>query len=113
LQAVPAGRYEAAQALGLGYWRSAGLIALPQALRVAMPGLMNEFIALLENTALVLIVSMFDLLGIVQAALADPRWVGLTMEGSVFAGLVFWLICFAMSRWSLRLERHIGAAERW
>ena len=112
LQAIPVGQYEAAQALGLSYWRSTGLIVLPQALRIAIPGLVNEFISLLKNTTLVLIVSLFDLLGIVQAALADPKWVGLTMEGYVFAGLVFWLICFGMSRWSLRLERHIGAAER-
>jgi general L-amino acid transport system permease protein len=112
LQAIPVGQYEAAQALGLSYWRSTGLIVLPQALRIAIPGLVNEFIALLKNTTLVLIVSLFDLLGIVQAALADPKWVGLTMEGYVFAGLVFWLICFGMSRWSLRLERRIGAAER-
>lgn len=112
LQAIPVGQYEAAQALGLGYWRSTGLIVLPQALRIAIPGLVNEFIALLKNTTLVLIVSLFDLLGIVQAALADPKWVGLTMEGYVFAGLVFWVLCFAMSRWSLRLERCIGAATR-
>jgi general L-amino acid transport system permease protein len=112
LQAIPVGQYEAAQALGLSYWRTTGLIVLPQALRIAIPGLVNEFIALLKNTTLVLIVSLFDLLGIVQAALADPKWVGFTMEGYVFAGLVFWLICFGMSRWSLRLERRLDAAER-
>ena len=109
LQAIPVGQYEGAQSLGLGYWRGMGLVVLPQALRVAIPGLVNEFIALLKNTTLVLIVSLFDLLGIVQAALADPKWVGLTMEAYVFAGLVFWLICFGMSRWSLRLERRIRA----
>jgi general L-amino acid transport system permease protein len=109
LQAIPVGQYEGAQSLGLGYWRSMGLVILPQALRISIPGLVNEFISLLKNTTLVLIVSLFDLLGIVQAALADPKWVGLTMEAYVFAGLVFWLICFGMSRWSLRLERRIRA----
>ena len=112
LQAIPPGQYEGAQALGLGYWRSMRLVILPQALRISIPGLVNEFIALLKNTTLVLIVSLFALLGIVQAALADPKWVGLTMEAYVFAGLVFWLICFGMSRWSLRLERRVGAADR-
>ena len=112
LQAIPPGQYEGAQALGLGYWRAMRLVILPQALRISIPGLVNEFIALLKNTTLVLIVSLFDLLGIVQAALADPKWVGLTMEGYIFAGVLFWVICFGMSRWSLRLERRLGAAER-
>lgn len=112
LQAIPPGQFEGAQALGLGYWRAMRLVILPQALRISIPGLVNEFIALLKNTTLVLIVSLFDLLGIVQAALADPKWVGLTMEGYIFAGVVFWVICFGMSRWSLRLERRLGASER-
>jgi len=112
LQALPEGQYEAARALGLGYWRMTGLIVLPQALRIVIPGLVNESIALVKNTTLVLIVSLFDFLGIIQAALADPKWVGLNLEGYVFAGLVFWLICFGMSRWSLRLERRLGSARR-
>jgi general L-amino acid transport system permease protein len=81
------------------------LVVLPQALRISIPGLVNEFIALLKNTSLVLIVSLFDLLGIVQAALADPKWVGLTAEAYTFAGAVFWLLCFGLSRYSLRLEK--------
>lgn len=112
LQAIPIGQYEGAQALGLGYWRGMGLVILPQALRIAIPGLVNEFISLLKNTTLVLIVSLLDLLGIVQAALADPKWVGLTMEAYLFAGMVFWAICFAMSRWSLRLERRLDTSTR-
>jgi general L-amino acid transport system permease protein len=112
LQAIPPGQYEGAQALGLGYWRAMRLVILPQALRISIPGLVNEFIALLKNTTLVLIVSLFDLLGIVQAALADPKWVGLTMEGYIFAGVLFWVICFGMSRWSLRLERRLGDGAR-
>jgi general L-amino acid transport system permease protein len=112
LQALPDGQREAARALGLNYWKTTAFIVLPQALRLVIPGLVNEFIALLKNTTLVLIVSLFDLLGMVQAALADPKWVGLTMEGYVFAGVVFWLVCFAMSRYSLRLERRLGLGER-
>ncbi|MBV8394061.1 MAG: amino acid ABC transporter permease, partial [Alphaproteobacteria bacterium] len=80
LQALPDGQAEAAQALGLGYWRTTRLIVLPQAIRIALPAMTNEFIALLKNTTLVLIVSIFDLLGIAQAALADPAWVGMNME---------------------------------
>ena len=81
------------------------LIVLPQALRIALPAMTNEFIALLKNTSLVLIVSILDLLGVAQAALADPAWVGMTMEAYVFAGAIYWLLCFTLSRASLRLER--------
>jgi general L-amino acid transport system permease protein len=105
LQAIPKGQYEAATALGLRYPARTVLIVLPQALRIALPAMTNEFIALLKNTSLVLIVSILDLLGVAQAALADPAWVGMTMEAYVFAGAIYWLLCFALSRASLRLER--------
>ena len=105
LQAIPPGQAEAASALGLGYWRTTGLVVLPQALKVSLPALTNEFIALVKNTSLVLIVSIFDLLGITQAALADPAWVGKTWEAYTFAGAIYWVACFGLSRWSRRIER--------
>jgi general L-amino acid transport system permease protein len=105
LQAIPKGQYEAATALGLRYPARIALIVLPQALRIALPAMTNEFISLVKNTSLVLIVSILDLLGVAQAALADPAWVGMTMEAYVFAGAIYWLICFGLSRASLRLER--------
>lgn len=104
LQAIPPGQAEAASALGLGYWRTTALIVLPQGLRISLPALTNEFIALVKNTSLVLIVSIFDLLGIAQAALADPAWVGKTWEAYAFAGAIYWLACFGLSRWSRRVE---------
>ena len=107
LLAIPKGQYEAARSLGLGYWTGTRLVILPQAIRIVIPSLVNEFIALFKNTTLVLIVSLFDLLGMIQSALADPKWVGLNLEGYVFAGIVFWIVCFAMSRWSQRLERRL------
>ena len=109
LQAMPQGQYEAARSLGLGYWVSTAFIILPQALRAVVPSLVNEFIALFKNTTLVLIVSLFDLLGIIQAALTDPKWVGLNVEAYVFAGLLFWIVCFGMSRWSQRLEGKVDS----
>ncbi len=105
LQALPDGQAEAAQALGLGYWRIQQKIVLPQALRIALPAMTNEFIALFKNTTLVLIVSLFDLLGIAQAALADPAWVGMNMEAYVFAGAIYWFSCFALSQWSRLREK--------
>jgi len=110
LQALPEGQVEAAQALGLGYWRITRLIVLPQALRIALPAMTNEFIALFKNTTLVLIVSIFDLLGIAQAALADPAWVGMNMEAYVFAGAIYWFACFGLSQWSRSREKRLQAA---
>ena len=104
LQALPKGQREAATALGLRYWTSTGLIVLPQALRISLPAMTNEFIALIKNTTLVLVVSILDLLGIAQASLADPNWVGMNMEAYAFSGTIYWLICFALSRWSRSLE---------
>ncbi|BBK34412.1 general L-amino acid transport system permease protein [Stella humosa] len=108
LLAIPKGQYEAARSLGLGYWTGTTFIILPQAIRIVIPSLVNEFIALFKNTTLVLIVSLFDLLGMIQSALTDPKWVGLNLEGYVFAGVVFWIVCFAMSRWSQRLELRLA-----
>jgi general L-amino acid transport system permease protein len=105
LQAIPKGQWEAASAQGLGYWQTTGLIVLPQALRIAMPAMTNEFISLVKNTSLVSIVSIFDLLGIAQASLADPNWVGMNNEAYAFAGSIYWLICFALSRWARYLEQ--------
>ncbi len=104
LQALPSGQREAATALGLTYWKATGLIVLPQALRISLPAMTNEFIALVKNTTLVLVVSILDLLGIAQASLADPAWVGMSMEAYAFSGTIYWLICFALSRWSRALE---------
>lgn len=111
LQALPDGQSEAAQALGLGYWRIQRMIVLPQALRIALPAMTNEFIALFKNTTLVLIVSIFDLLGIAQAALADPAWVGMNMEAYVFAGAIYWLVCFGLSQWSRLREKRLSLAH--
>jgi general L-amino acid transport system permease protein len=112
LQAIPKGQYEAAEALGLSYWKMMGLIVLPQALRVVIPGIVNTFIGLFKDTTLVLIIGLFDLLGIVQAALTDANWLGFSLEGYVFAGFGFWIFCFAMSRYSMHLERRLGTGRR-
>ena len=111
LQALPEGQAEAAQALGLGYWRIQRMIVLPQALRIALPAMTNEVIALFKNTTLVLIVSIFDLLGIAQAALADPAWVGMNMEAYVFAGAIYWFACFGLSQWSRLREKRLQLAH--
>ena len=107
LQAIPKGQYEAAQALGLSYWQSMGLIILPQALKLVIPGIVNTFIALFKDTTLVLIIGLFDLLAMIEAALADPKWLGFAVEGLTFAALIYWIFCFSMSRYSMALERKL------
>jgi general L-amino acid transport system permease protein len=112
LQAIPKGQYEAAQALGLSYWKMMGLIVLPQALRIVIPGIVNTLIGLFKDTTLVLIIGLFDLLGIVQAALTDASWIGFATEGYIFAAFGFWIFCFGMSRYSMYVERKLGAGQR-
>jgi general L-amino acid transport system permease protein len=106
LQAISPGQYEAARALGLGYWRMMGLVVLPQALRTVLPGIVNTCISIFKETTLVLVIGLFDLLGSVQAGLADPDWLigdHVRTTGYVFTAFVFWVFCFGMSRYSLRL----------
>ncbi|HEX5077847.1 MAG TPA: amino acid ABC transporter permease [Geminicoccaceae bacterium] len=111
LQVIPRGQYEAAQALGLNYAKMMALIVLPQALRIVIPGIVNTFIGLFKDTTLVLIIGLFDLLGIVQTALTDAAWLGFALEGYVFAGFGFWIFCFGMSRYSMRLERRFSSGR--
>lgn len=114
LQAIPRGQYEAASALGMGYWKSMQLIILPQALKIVIPGIVNSFISLFKDTSLVLIIGIFDLLGIVQFNFTDPNWAspGLAATGYVFAAAVFWLFCFGMSRYSIYTERRLDTGYR-
>jgi general L-amino acid transport system permease protein len=114
LQAIPNGQYEGAMALGLGYWRMTGLIILPQALRLVIPGIVNTFIGLFKDTTLVLIVAIFDFLGQLRAAFSDPNWATpvTLFTGFAFGGLVYFVFCFGMSRYSLFVERRLDTGYR-
>ncbi|WP_447589678.1 amino acid ABC transporter permease [Aquipseudomonas campi] len=111
MQAIPKGQYEAAAAMGLGYWRTMGLVILPQALKLVIPGIVNTFIALFKDTSLVIIIGLFDLLNSIKRATSDPMWLGMSTEGYVFAALVYWIFCFSMSRYSMRLERKLNTGH--
>ena len=100
----PAGRMKRARRWG---WQRMGLIVLPQALKLVIPGIVNTFIALFKDTSLVLIIGLFDLLAIIRAGLTDSDWLGFATEGYVFAALVFWVFCFSMSRYSQYIERRL------
>lgn len=110
LQAIPRGQFEGAMALGLGYWRTTGFVILPQALRLVIPGIVNSFIALFKDTTLVLIVAIFDLLGQLRAAFADPTWATpvTLFTGFAFAGMIYFLVSFGMSRYALFMERRLN-----
>ncbi len=107
LQAIPKGQYEAAQALGLSYPKMMGFIVLPQALKLVIPGIVNTFIGLFKDTTLVLIIGLFDFLGMAQLAATNPDWLGFAVEGYVFTGFGFWIFCFTMSRYSQHLEKKL------
>jgi general L-amino acid transport system permease protein len=111
LQAIPRGQFEAAMALGLGYWRMMGLVILPQALRLVIPGLVNSFIALFKDTTLVLIVAIFDLLGQLRASFSDPNWATpvTLFTGFAFTGMIYFVVSFAMSRYALYTEQRLNA----
>jgi general L-amino acid transport system permease protein len=104
LQAVPIGQHEAANALGLSYWKKNGLIILPQAIRHVIPPLVNTFIAFFKDTSLVLIIGIFDLLTTAKTAIVDPAWQSFSVEVYLFVGLIYFAFCFAMSRYSRHLE---------
>jgi general L-amino acid transport system permease protein len=110
LQAIPRGQEEAGKAVGLGYWKITLLITLPQALRLVIPGIVNTFIGLFKDTTLVLIVAIFDFLGQIRAAFSDPNWAtpSTLFTGFAFAGIVYFVFCFSMSRYSMFVERRLN-----
>ncbi len=112
LQAVPKGQYEAADALGLGYWQKVRLIVLPQALRLVIPPMVNSFISTFKDTSLVLIVGRVDLLNAGSVAARDPVWRAFTIEMYVFIGLIYWVFCFTMSKFSQSLEKDLNKANQ-
>jgi len=114
LQSIGEGQYQAAHALGLGYWPMMTLIVLPQALKNVIPGLINVFIGLFKDTTLVLTIGLLDFLGMIQLGLADANWSApyVSHTAYLFAGMVFWVFCFAMSRYSQSLEQRLEAGVR-
>jgi general L-amino acid transport system permease protein len=114
LAAIPHGQVEASSALGLSYWKTTGLIVMPQALRHVIPGLVNSFIALFKDTSLVSIVALFDLLGSLRASFADPTWAtpNTLFTGFAFAGIIYFVFCFSMSRYSMFVEHRLNAHRR-
>ena len=113
LAALPKGQYEAADALGLDYWKATRLIIMPQALKISIPGIVSTFIGLFKDTTLVVFVGLLDpLKGITDAVRATTDWKGIYWEPYIFVGAIFFLICFGMSRYSMYLERKLKTDHR-
>ena len=104
LQALPRGQYDAAKSLGMGYWKMQTFVILPQALKLVIPGIANTFLALVKDTPLIFVVGLSEVVGMLQMAKTNPKWLGYAMEGYIFAAVLFWAICYAMSRYSQYLE---------
>lgn len=112
LQAIPRGQYEAADALGLGYWKKMILIILPQALKISIPSIVNTFNSLFKDTSLVAIIGLLDLLNMAQKASRSLEWKGYDFEAFVFAAFIFWICTFTMSRYSQHVERELDTSKR-
>ena len=112
LAAVPRGQYEAADALGLDYWKSMRLIILPQAMKISIPGIVNTFIGLFKDTTLVVFIGLFDPIGLASAIRASTDWNGIYWELFIFVGLLFFVCCFSMSRYSIYLERKLQTGHK-
>ena len=112
LQAMPRGQYEAADAIGLSFWQKMRLVILPQALTITIPSQVNTFIGLFKDTTLVVVIGVFDFFTTLRAALGDPNWLGFPTEAYLFAAFVYFVLCFAMSRYSQSLEKTLRPETR-
>lgn len=111
LAALPKGQYEGADSLGLDYWQAQRLIIMPQALKISIPGIVSTFIGVFKDTTLVSIIGLLDPLGLSNAIRADANWNGIVWEIYGFIGLLFFVVCFSMSRYSMYLERRLKTSH--
>lgn len=112
LAALPSGQYEAANSLGLDYWRSMRLIILPQALKISIPGIVNTFIGLFKDTTLVVFIGLLDPIGLAGAIRASTEWNGVYWELFLFIGIMFFIFCYSMGRYSQYLEKKLQREHR-
>ena len=112
LAALPKGQYEGADSLGMSYWQSMQLIVLPQALKISIPGIVNTFIGLFKDTTLVVFIGLLDPIGLAGAIRATTDWNGIYWELFIFIGVMFFIFCFSMGRYSLYLENKLQREHR-
>jgi general L-amino acid transport system permease protein len=113
LQAIPKGQYEAAEALGLPYWKTMGFVILPQALKVSIPPIVNIFISVFKDTSLVVIIGIYDFAYAVKKSVeTDISWKKYFIEAFMFSIVVYWIYCYAMSKYSQWLESELARGQR-
>ena len=114
LQALPKGQYEGAMAMGLNYGQMMRLVILPQALKIAIPNIVNTYIGLLKDTSLLLIVGIFDFLKAIETARIDPIWAAPTTSatGYAYAAIVYFFMCYGMARYARNMERRLAVADK-
>jgi general L-amino acid transport system permease protein len=112
LQAIPKGQFEAADSLGLNFYLNMRLIVLPQALKIVIPGIVSTFIGLFKDTSLVSIIGLADLLLVAKQSYTDSNWLGLEHTAYVFIAIIYFIICFSMSRYSMYLERKLHTGHK-
>jgi len=112
LQAIPKAQYEAADSIGLSYWQAMGLVILPQALKISIPNIVGSFVALFKDTTLILIIGLFDVLAMVHLTSSDPAWIGFETEGYVFVTMIYWTICFSMSKYAQSVEKKFNTNHK-
>ena len=115
LQAIPSGQIEGAAALGLRRWHTTFFVVIPQVISVTLPGLVNISASIIKESTLVLIVGLYDLLGVIQAGTLDPNWLmsdQVRITGYFFSAITFWTLCFGLSRYGAHIERRMKAGAR-
>lgn len=112
LSAIPRGQYEAADSLGLSYWKKMVLIILPQSLKISIPAIVNTYMTLFKDTSLVAIIGLLDLLNMAQTASRSLEWKGYDFEAYVYAAAIFWVCTYSMSRYSQHIERKLDTSKR-
>ncbi len=112
LQAIPKGQGEAADALGLSYWNKTLFIILPQALRIVIPPMVNTFIGMFKDTSLVLIIGIYDILNAAKTSIIEPAWQGFGVEAYIAVATLYFFFCFAMSKYSQKLEVDLNRGMR-
>ena len=113
LQSIRRGQYEAADAVGLTTTQRTGFIVLPQSLRVSIPPLVGQVIATFKETSLLAIIGLFDFLRMANSVIPNQsQFLGVRREGLLFVSVVYWVVSFAMSKYSQRLEQRVGLGQR-
>ena len=107
LASVPQGQLEAARSLGLSYPRALQHVVLPQALRVALPTMVGQFISLLQDTTLLSLIGLLDLLGVARTVMANPAFLGRNAEVYLTLAVLFWCCCAALGLGSRALEKRL------